>query len=469
MLLSYSNSWHQLSQVQGLAWNRLQALDSALYAASQVTESMGGLGKLSTVNDQSEEQCKTPSPEFLSWMLKDIGTNRFGSYVQDYFRHVSKQTLESMGVSLLRKDASPADSILYTVCVNSVAYKFITTAMATCAEVPSDSTGCIEEDSTCGYTIFHTITGSDMWDLPFPRIGGHYFLLGVNKNCLQDLHRYWSYYRRYQNYAWKLGRSKCFLDVTPGGILHASARHVVPPLTNVRERLLPKQIYSQITPPSDSWKGLDSRGEIAALDYAYHSVMTTILHLVQLTPGQTLSAKDLYLDSARQELLALVSICLSSDKQSTVAFIHWTLLYYPLTAVFVLFCNAVVTSHTGDFNLLKTVADCLTQCGTISQNIVTLQKLFQEFVSLSQRFLNEESSTLFTHQDAIQASPSHQQEASSQNIIRNPRSPRWMNTTPIWSSGILRGLDEHPFDQTFPMLELSCGDPNFFLGSGPDI
>jgi hypothetical protein len=27
-----------------------------------------------------------------------------------------------------------------------------------------------------------------------------------------------------RNYAWKLGRSKCFLDVTPGGILHASAR-----------------------------------------------------------------------------------------------------------------------------------------------------------------------------------------------------------------------------------------------------
>jgi hypothetical protein len=34
-----------------------------------------------------------------------------------------------MGVSLLRKDASPADSILYTVCVNSVAYKFITTVL----------------------------------------------------------------------------------------------------------------------------------------------------------------------------------------------------------------------------------------------------------------------------------------------------------------------------------------------------
>lgn len=54
--------------------------------------------------------------------------------------------------------------------------------------------------------------------------------------------------------------------------------------------------------------------------------MTTILHLIQLTPGQTLTAKDLYLDSARQELSALVSICLSANKQSTVAFLHWSVI-----------------------------------------------------------------------------------------------------------------------------------------------
>lgn len=36
-----------------------------------------------------------------------------------------------MGMSLLRKDASPSDTILYTVCVNSIAYKFLTTVVMT--------------------------------------------------------------------------------------------------------------------------------------------------------------------------------------------------------------------------------------------------------------------------------------------------------------------------------------------------
>lgn len=67
-------SRHRLSRVQGLAWNRLQVLESALYAASQFTESMGGFGKLPNVDDQSEEQRTIPAPEFLTWMLKGIET-----------------------------------------------------------------------------------------------------------------------------------------------------------------------------------------------------------------------------------------------------------------------------------------------------------------------------------------------------------------------------------------------------------
>ncbi|KAB8204387.1 hypothetical protein BDV34DRAFT_213855 [Aspergillus parasiticus] len=472
-------SRHRLSRVQGLAWNRLQVLESALYAASQFTESMGGFRIPPNIDDQSEEQGKIPAPEFLTWMLKGIktfsigfyiGTDRFGLYVRDYFRHVSKHSLEKMGMSLLRKDASPSDTILYTVCVNSVAYKFLTT----CVTVPSNSAGSIKKDSTRNYAISCTSTGGALWG---------------------------------ENYAWKLGRSKGFLEATPAGILHASTKltppiselllvyldlaqiqdgiipfikdssgegeHGVPPVTNLREQLLPRMKdirnrIDEITPPSDRWKGLDSHSEIAALDFAYHSIMTTILHLIQLTPGQTLTAKDLYLDSARQELSALVSICLSANKQSTVAFLHWTLLYYPLTAVFVLFCNTVVTSHIGDFNLLKTVADCLTQSGTCSEHIANLQKLFQEFVSLSQRFLNEESSTALTNQGATHTSPS-QQGTSSQDVIHNSNSPHWLNTSTTWSSGILAGLDNHSFDPSFSMLELSYGDSTFFLGGGADI
>ncbi|KAF5854989.1 hypothetical protein ETB97_010359 [Aspergillus alliaceus] len=536
-------SRHRLSQVQGLAWNRLQALESALFAAKQVTES---IGKQSNNVDQGEDQYKIPAPEFLTWMLKDIGTDHFGLYVQDYFRHISKQTLERMGMCLLRKDASPTDTILYTVCVNSIAYKFLTTtlvieehseltqrlwqnalqyratAQAALRKIPLVITPSFTllQAVLCGIFLFQGSGDTNFcWELTRTacRICTD---IGLNTTATngrgvseEEFYCFIWCYMLDRNYAWKLGRSKCFLEIIPAGILHASSRvnppisellliyldlaqiqdgilpftsdpssagseHAAPPLTNIRERLLPKMedirsCIDQITSPSDRWKGLDSRSEIAALDFAYHSVMTTILHLVQLTPGQTLSAKDLYLDSARQELSALVSICLSSNKQSTVAFLHWTLLYYPLTAVFVLFCNAVVTSHMGDFNLLKTVADCLTQSGTASQSIAKLQKLFQEFVSLSQRFLNDESSAVLVQQGTSQGSLSPaqgatSQGATSQDMVHNPTSPHWLTTSSAWAPGILAGLDSHPFDPAFPMLELSYGDSAFFLGGPGD-
>src|SRR5699024_8500951 len=95
-----------------------------------------------------EEQRTIPSAEFLTWMLNGtkrsspisthiltfsigIGSDEFGSFVKDYFRHVSKPTLKYMGLSLLCKTASPSDSVLYTVCVNAVAYKFLATILMT--------------------------------------------------------------------------------------------------------------------------------------------------------------------------------------------------------------------------------------------------------------------------------------------------------------------------------------------------
>lgn len=52
--------------------------------------------------------------------------------------------------------------------------------------------------------------------------------------------------------------------------------------------------------------------------------MTTIYHLSQVMSGQSLGAGELYLQSAREELTALVSLCLSSDNENTAAFLHWS-------------------------------------------------------------------------------------------------------------------------------------------------
>lgn len=58
----------------------------------------------------------------------DIQSDRFGPFVADYFRP-STPKLKQMGLSLLRNGSSPLDSIIFTVIVNSAAYKFLTTTI----------------------------------------------------------------------------------------------------------------------------------------------------------------------------------------------------------------------------------------------------------------------------------------------------------------------------------------------------
>lgn len=139
--------------------------------------------------------------------------------------------------------------------------------------------------------------------------------------------------------------------------------------------------------------------------------MTGILYLLQTDSDQPPRSTDGYLQSARQELSALVSMCHTAEKQTAVSFLNWlvhdttntiqysnltylrTILLYPATAYLVLFCNVVATSDIGDFNLMKAIADCLTQTG-ISYPLVQLRTLFQKFLGLSQGFFNDERNTM---------------------------------------------------------------------------
>lgn len=61
--------------------------------------------------------------------MLDIECDRFGAFVQDYFRHVSLSSLKKMGMALLRREVSAPTSTIYTVCVNAMAYKFLTTVL----------------------------------------------------------------------------------------------------------------------------------------------------------------------------------------------------------------------------------------------------------------------------------------------------------------------------------------------------
>lgn len=62
-------SQRQLECTKGLACTRRQALETALYAASQLPQSIGGFGNLLEDEGPGEEQRSVPSVEFLTWML----------------------------------------------------------------------------------------------------------------------------------------------------------------------------------------------------------------------------------------------------------------------------------------------------------------------------------------------------------------------------------------------------------------
>ncbi|KAF4228115.1 hypothetical protein CNMCM6457_006980 [Aspergillus fumigatiaffinis] len=446
-----------LDRIQGLAWNRIQVIESAFYVASHLSQSIAGSVSPLNVRGYGEEQPEIPSVEFLTWMLNDLGGDRFGSFVLDYFKHVSRSTLKHMGLSLLRKTASPHDTLLYTVCVDSVAYKFINcllmdeddgeisqmlreraakykrTAQAALRRIPLLTLPSLAllQATLCGIFLCQG-SGETQLCCDLTRVACRVCVdlrlhAAANSQGITEEEYFcamWCYMLD-RNYAWKLGRSGCFLTVEPGiddppvselfsiYMELAHVQSVLIPFLNdesFSERETAGQSFShtriqlfvkmdrirhkidQVSPPSAQWKGLDVRCEVAALDFGYHSIMTTILHLTQVNSGEIHGAGELYLQSARQELSALVCLCRPSDQQRTAAFLHWTLLYYPLTACFVLFCNAVATSHLGDFHLLKTVANCLIQSGTVSQPIATLQRLFHEFVLLSQTFVSESGS-----------------------------------------------------------------------------
>jgi hypothetical protein len=53
-----------------------------------------------------------------------------GSHVLDYFKHVSPSSLRDMGLALINRVGSPETLLLFSICVNSAAFKFINTVLS---------------------------------------------------------------------------------------------------------------------------------------------------------------------------------------------------------------------------------------------------------------------------------------------------------------------------------------------------
>lgn len=62
--------------------------------------------------------------------LIEFRGSSIGPHVLDYFKHVSPKSLKTMGLALISETGDAETRLLYSICVNSAAYKFINTILS---------------------------------------------------------------------------------------------------------------------------------------------------------------------------------------------------------------------------------------------------------------------------------------------------------------------------------------------------
>ncbi|PYI24564.1 hypothetical protein BO99DRAFT_438869 [Aspergillus violaceofuscus CBS 115571] len=488
----------------GLVCKAQEVLRSALFCATHAPQ-----GSSTPLKDE-----RGVPLEFLTWMLQDIGSTKFGIYVSDYFKHVSKTTLKRMCLRLLSNHVSNDERHIFSVCVHAAAHKFLMTVLMIgehddeladhlrirSAEYKRAAQAALErirltitpsisllQALLCG-VFLHQGSGNTHFCYELTRTACRIATdLGLDKvspdteqksRTEEEIFCVLWCYTLDKNYAWKFEPSRTFFEIEPGmlddhvdgtaadllAVYIAMARvqddtlsllkHILsnsshsvqlPPRCSV-ESLLQRvdeieQHIEQVSASSTQcWKGLDAENEIAALRFAHHSIRTTILYLSDQFQGRAFGSRDLLLQSARQELSSLLSICLINEKDRAVGFLHWTLTFYPLTACFVLFCNAVTTSNLGDLNLLKMAATFLLPSVSSSHPVTVIQHLFEEFIALSQSLFSgtesrggmvDESGDASTLIE-VQPSQPHNQPFPTGDPIstaQNPGTTVWADTT----------------------------------------
>ncbi|CAI7616769.1 unnamed protein product [Penicillium discolor] len=428
---------YQLDNLKWPAINRRQILESGLGLASRLSESFGDPMQVASAITVNEEQIRTPSFELLTWMLKDINEATLGSFVRDYFRHVSEATLKQMGLNLLHRTGSPHDLLISTVCVNGMASRFLTAITTTGidSELIHEMTHSVVQFQAAAKVALRSIPLLTNPSLALLQalISGIFLHQGSGDITV----------------CWELTKAACRVCTSLG-------------LDTIMKT------GGTISSPYPAWRGLDPQSEISALQFAYHSIMTTIFHITEGAGDQSIDIRKQCLLEAHQGISSLVSICISAERQNTVALLHWTLLVYPITAYFVLFCNVIATLDTDDFKLMTTITDCLARIETTSRPIIQVRTIFQQFLSLAGEAFDDESNATGSSQD-------HQLQ--SQSTTLQPWMPDDLFLPPTadavspFSPSLLAGMEDFSEIPFFPENEMFIpfGDHFPDFGNDPNI
>ncbi|KAL0256856.1 hypothetical protein SLS55_007665 [Diplodia seriata] len=415
-----------------------------------------------------------PSIEFLCWMLKEIKGDRLGFHVSSYFKHINPKNLENMGIALVNQQEDQDTLLLYSICVNAMAVKFLNTIIPeeTSPEIVEEMRKSVQKYMTSAKIAMSRIPllASPSLTLLQALLCSAFIVQGQGdtaacwaftsaacKTCMDlGLHTgrgdfydprsdtnelYYCFvwcYNLDKSFSMNLGRRTSLLytdlikptesiwneapvnlmtiylelsriqSVVVSDLTHKSKdedtsehSHKSALISKMLEQMQDvKNEMDKLKDEPEKFRGLFMESEINALEFSYWCIMTAIRRCERATTGSKTSVGENCLEAARSAICSLRSLQKPQPVPvseggiglgTTMSFVNWTLLFYPLTPFFILFCNVVATSNRDDFALMKAMTEDLSDFSDRSTSIERLQRLFTIFLGLAEPLLDEDA------------------------------------------------------------------------------
>ncbi|PYH88053.1 hypothetical protein BO71DRAFT_489067 [Aspergillus ellipticus CBS 707.79] len=188
--------------------------------------------------------------------------------------------------------------------------------------------------------------------------------------------------------------------------------------------------------------------EWTAVEFRFQAVLATLIHLKSQSLGSGAQVRDECLLHARNALGALGRLQKTiSDDQAYVGtfpfFLSWTVLFYPMTPFYILFCNVVGTSNPHDFQLMSDTTQGLHQFVPSNPAIAKLHHLFSTFLALCRPLVQGKQNLLsleaLSMESQIVVPQQPQQPPPPPLMVQNapdgtmpPEAASWWNNSQMW-------------------------------------
>ncbi|KAF1843683.1 uncharacterized protein K460DRAFT_418702 [Cucurbitaria berberidis CBS 394.84] len=155
---------------------------------------------------------------------------------------------------------------------------------------------------------------------------------------------------------------------------------------------------SQLKATATASKRIDYDSQVILAEFSLHSIICIMYRSEPIPPGGAFSNENC-LRAARNALSLIPTISTTVAKwHGPISGAYWSVLNYPFTAFFVLFCNAMLTSSTGDLPLMTTMLSYLKEVQESNPVAKRLFHLFNTFCELASTIVTASSAQLASYQ-----------------------------------------------------------------------